>query len=224
MQNLKYKHVFIKCIQLLVSFFLLLNLIFTRSFVGLKIFGYRLGEYIILIGFILLTFLSIKLLRQKKSNEFLLFVFIYFYFFVQVLFTGAEFSNTYIYKAASFIGVISFYYLGLKIPQKYLNSKNLSKYLLLTIPIIYMFGSSRYPKFISDFFLINSDKFELIKASDILMAIVIIVFFCSKSNSKNLIYFSIFFTIPLFLPILLYLSRGSFLALSLLFIIVIFIN
>ena len=213
MKNKSLKHTFEKYIHLSVLIFVVSNLIFTRSFVGLEIFGFRLGEYIVLIGFLYLTFLSIKFLKFKKSSEYILFSYIYFYFLLQVLFTGAEFLNTYVYKAASFIGMISFYFVGLKFPQKYLNSNRLYKSLFLLIPTIYMFGSSKYPKFISDFFTQYSDKFEYIKASDVLMALVIVVFIYNNSGKDNLVYIATFVFIPLFLPILLYLSRGSFVAL-----------
>ena len=109
--------------------------------------------------------------------------------------------------------MISFYFVGLKFPQKYLNSNRLYKSLFLLIPTIYMFGSSKYPKFISDFFTQYSDKFEYIKASDVLMALVIVVFIYNNSGKDNLVYIATFVFIPLFLPILLYLSRGSFVAL-----------
>ncbi len=213
MKNKSLKHTFEKYIHLSVLIFVVSNLIFTRSFVGLEIFGFRLGEYIVLIGFLHLTFLSIKFLKYKKSSEYILFSYIYFYFLIQVLFTGAEFLNSYVYKSASFIGMISFYFIGLKFPQKYLYSNRLYKSLFLLTPIIYMFGSSKYPKFISDFFIQYSDKFEYIKASDVLMALVIVVFIYNNSGKDNLIYIATFVFIPLFLPILLYLSRGSFVAL-----------
>ena len=65
-----------------------------------------------------------------------------------------------------------------------------------------MFGSSKYPKFISDFFTQYSDKFEYIKASDVLMALVIVVFIYNNSGKDNLVYIATFVFIPLFLPIL----------------------
>jgi len=115
MKNKSLKHIIEKYFHFSFLIFVALNLIFTRSFVGLEIFGFRLGEYLVLIGFLLLTFLSIKFLKYKKSSEYILFSYIYFYFLLQVLFTGAEFLNSYVYKAASFIGMISFYFIGFKI-------------------------------------------------------------------------------------------------------------
>ena len=67
MKNKSLKHTFEKYIHLSVLIFVVSNLIFTRSFVGLEIFGFRLGEYIVLIGFLYLTFLSIKFLKFKNS-------------------------------------------------------------------------------------------------------------------------------------------------------------
>lgn len=218
MKNKPYKQSLEKYFHILIIIYVVLNLLFTRSFVGLEIFGFRLGEYVVLTGFLLLTTLAFQFIRQKNRKEYVLFSFIYFYFLFQILFTGAQFLNSYVYKAGSFIGMISFYYLGLKFPQKYLNSKKLYQYILPVIPIIYILGSSRYPQVVSDFFIEYSDKFEFIKASDVLMAVVIVVFIFNNSGNENLIYIASFIFIPLFLPILLYLSRGSFVALCIFFI------
>lgn len=218
MKNKPYKQSLEKYFHILIIIYVVLNLLFTRSFVGLEIFGFRLGEYVVLTGFLLLTTLAFQFIRQKNRKEYVLFSFIYFYFLFQILFTGAQFLNSYVYKAGSFIGMISFYYLGLKFPQKYLNSKKLYQYILPVIPITYILGSSRYPQVVSDFFIEYSDKFEFIKASDVLMAVVIVVFIFNNSGNENLIYIASFIFIPLFLPILLYLSRGSFVALCIFFI------
>tara|TARA_B110000444_G_scaffold252259_1_gene281288 strand:+ start:8535 stop:9839 length:1305 start_codon:yes stop_codon:yes gene_type:complete len=202
---------------LAVLFFsvLFFNLVFTRGFVGLEIFGYRIGEYVVLLGFLLLIALTSYFLITDSKKESRPISVILFYFIFQLIFTSANLLNTYSYKAGSFIGMISFYYVGLYFPHK---NKNIQKLWLLfpaLIPISYFFGSSIYPEFLINFFVSNSDKFEFIKASDILMVLLVVIFYFNTFHRERSIHFSLFVVIPIFLPILLYLSRGGFVALFL---------
>ena len=202
---------------LAVLFFSLLffNLVFTRGFVGLQIFGYRIGEYVVLLGFLLLIALTSYFLMTDAKKEFRLISVILVYFIFQLIFTSANLLNTYSYKAGSFIGMISFYYIGLYFPHKNKNIQKLWLLLPVLIPISYFFGSSIYPKFLINFFVSNSDKFEFIKASDILMVLLVVIFYFNTFHKEKSIHISLFVIIPIFLPILLYLSRGGFVALFL---------
>ena len=201
----------------LIFLLIIFNLIFTRSFVGLEVLGFRLGEYIVLFGFIALIFLTFFYLRFKPSNEVRVITLIFIYFIFQLFFTRANIANTYTFKAASFIGMVSFFYLGRDFYHEQLYVRKMRQFLPLLFPIIYLFGSSIYPNFLSTFFIRFSDKFEFIKASDILMAVIVIVFYFNVFESKKWNHFFIFIIIPAFLPILLYLSRGSFVALTVFF-------
>ncbi len=201
----------------LIFLLIIFNLIFTRSFVGLEVLGFRLGEYIVLFGFIALIFLTFFYLRFKPSNEVRVITIIFIYFIFQLIFTRANITNTYTFKAASFIGMVSFFYLGREFYHEQLYVRKMRQFLPLLFPIIYLFGSSVYPNFLSTFFIRFSDKFEFIKASDILMAVIVIVFYFNVFESKKWNHFFIFIIIPAFLPILLYLSRGSFVALTVFF-------
>tara|TARA_A100001015_G_scaffold321177_1_gene450595 strand:+ start:610 stop:1914 length:1305 start_codon:yes stop_codon:yes gene_type:complete len=201
----------------LIFLLIIFNLIFTRSFVGLEVLSFRLGEYIVLFGFIALIFLTFFYLRFKPSNEVRVITLIFIYFIFQLIFTRANIANTYTFKAASFIGMVSFFYLGREFYHEQLYVRKMRQFLPLLFPIIYLFGSSIYPNFLSTFFIRFSDKFEFIKASDILMAVIVIVFYFNVFESKKWNHFFIFIIIPAFLPILLYLSRGSFVALTVFF-------
>ena len=206
----------------LISIFL--SMVFTRSFVGLEILGFRLGEFVVLTGYLLLIFICLKFYQEDFNNNYLIFILIFTYFVLQLIFTKADLLNSYTFKAGSFIAMTSFYFLGLNFPQNNKYVIKIQKFLPILIPITYIFGSSRYPKFIGDFFLNYSDKYEFIKASDILMVVVVIVFYFNNFLNKKLNFIFIFIVIPLFLPQLLYLSRGSFIALALFFIMELFSN
>ena len=207
---------------ILISIFL--SMVFTRSFVGLEILGFRLGEFVVLTGYLLLIFNCLKFYQEDFNNNYLIFILIFTYFVLQLIFTKADLLNSYTFKAGSFIAMTSFYFLGLNFPQNNKYVIKIQKFLPILIPITYIFGSSRYPKFIGDFFLNYSDKYEFIKASDILMVVVVIVFYFNNFLNKKLNFIFIFIVIPLFLPQLLYLSRGSFIALALFFIMELFSN
>ena len=215
MQKLK------KNIYLPIFIFLILNVLFTRSFVGLGFFNHLLGEYIVLFGFVYLFFLV--LYSPKTHNLFSLKIItvILIYYLLQLLFTKANISNPYTFKASSFIAMTSYFYLGLNLPYQNEYIQIIKKWLPLMLPIIYLLGSGLYPEFLSNFFIENSDKFQFIKASDVLMGVLIIVFYQTGFNEKrNDLY--LFLIIPAFIPLLLYLSRGSFVAIVLFFVMEIF--
>ena len=72
-------------------------------------------------------------------------------------------------------------------------------------------ASGNYPNFIMQFFIDYSDKFQFLKASDILIALISSYYFVkiSKVGKKyEVIYLFCFCSI--FLPVLMKLSRGSF--------------
>ena len=134
---------------ILISIFL--SMVFTRSFVGLEILGFRLGEFVVLTGYLLLIFICLKFYQEDFNNNYLIFILIFTYFVLQLIFTKADLLNSYTFKAGSFIAMTSFYFLGLNFPQNNKYVIKIQKFLPILIPITYIFGSSRYPKFIGDF-------------------------------------------------------------------------
>jgi len=82
----------------------------------------------------------------------------------------------------------------------------------MVLPFLhYFFSTGYFPNFIIDFFNNYSDKFEFTKASDIMLSLLvsnILSFKYIKSNLFKMIYFSI--SVSSLLPLLLLMSRGSF--------------
>ena len=74
----------------------------------------------------------------------------------------------------------------------------------------YIFSTGNYPNFIIDFFKQYSDKLQFTKASDsfhlIIISSLIVNFFTESKLSATILFYSISF---LFLPLLIYQSRGS---------------
>ena len=82
----------------------------------------------------------------------------------------------------------------------------------MVLPFIhYIFSTGYFPNFIIDFFNSYSDKFEFTKASDIMLSLVIANLLNFKYVSNKIFRFSYFgFSVSLLLPLLLFMSRGSF--------------
>ena len=221
MKNLidnKYFGKFVQVLQILLFVFLVLTMLFNRSFVGLYIFGFRLGELLTLVGLLIgIIFLSLpkKYLRDFYFNDlqfYSLKIIVLSYFIIGFL-TNANFLNTYSYKSSSYIWTTFFLFLGIIINfQSKISFEKLS-ILLIFIPFFtYLFSSGNYPNMFIDFFKENSDKFQFLKASDIFIGYASVNFlmkYILKSQNRRFLFFLI--TSGLLLPLLLFASRGSFL-------------
>ena len=195
-----------------ITFFSLL-IIFSRPLVGIYILGFRVGE--LLVGVAL--FLYFYFLYKYKSfppNYIYLF---YSIFLISISFVISSFLNnefifsTYIFQTSSYIWTISFIFIGYLYKA---DNKNIAYYFSSSLIILYIVNTIYYPGLFINFFTSYSDKFELAKASSILISIVFvnILNFYLIENKKFVNYFFIFST-SLFLPLLLFNSRGSFLSL-----------
>ena len=204
--------------QLLLFIFLVFTMLFNRSFVGLYIFGFRLGEFLTFFG--LLIGLAFLILPKKYLNDFYfndlqfysLKLIVLSYFLIGFL-TNADFLNTYSYKSSSYIWTTFFLFLGALVNlQSKISFEKLS-ILLIFIPFFtYLFSSGNYPNLLIDFFKENSDKFQFLKASDIFIGYASVNFlmkYTLKSQNRRFLIFLI--TSGLLLPLLLFASRGSFL-------------
>ena len=221
MKNLidnKYFGKFVQVLQILLFVFLVLTMLFNRSFVGLYIFGFRLGELLTLVGLLIgIIFLSLpkKYLRDFYFNDlqfYSLKIIVLSYFIIGFL-TNANFLNTYSYKSSSYIWTTFFLFLGIIINFQSKISFEKMSILLIFIPFFtYLFSSGNYPNVFIDFFKENSDKFQFLKASDIFIGYASVNFlmkYILKSQNRRFLFFLI--TSGLLLPLLLFASRGSFL-------------
>ena len=101
--------------------------VFTRSFVGINFFGFRLGEYLILAGFILCLGLLIASIFYKNKID--LEIFNNYYkaiilsFFIILLVTKSNILNTYSFKSSSYIWTLGFIFIGIFIKKYVINMK-----------------------------------------------------------------------------------------------------
>jgi len=190
--------------------------VFTRSFVGINFFGFRLGEYLILAGFILCLGLLIASIFYKNKID--LEIFNNYYkaiilsFFIILLVTKSSILNTYSFKSSSYIWTLGFIFIGIFIKKYVINMKKSYISLGSLVPLsIFIINTGNYPDVIINFFKENSDKFQFTKASDVFISVVTVYFFLEILNintSKKM--FFVFFYVPLFLPMLIIQSRGSY--------------
>ncbi|MAQ62795.1 MAG: hypothetical protein CMA48_00520 [Euryarchaeota archaeon] len=206
----------------LIAFFSF-SIIFSRSFYGLYFLDFRLGEIMVAISLVFYFYFMYK--RKMFSDSYQKIIFILFGIFASfiislILEEGYFFSN-YLFKSSSYIWTISFMFLGIVYSLNKENFEHFSYAMSASLLILYLFFKN-HPKFFVDFFLNNSDKFELAKASNMLISILFvnILNYHVISNKKFVNYYFIFST-SLFLPLMIFNSRGSFL--SLCFFIILFL-
>jgi len=192
--------------------------LFARSFMGIYIFGFRIGE--LAMGFSLLVFI-ISLITFFKSDFlnnlnkkifFLNFFLIGATFAANTFFTG-NIISTYTFRSSSYIWTTGFLFFG----YQFFRVNNINKNLVYAaIPIliyIYFFSIYGFPQIIIDFILSISDKFEPHKGSDLLIIYVTILFITNKLFVDKRRGFEIFILFTsLYFPLMLFKSRASFIA------------
>ena len=197
-----------------VFIFIFLTGIFTRSFLGLNLFSFLLGELAIGFCFALsIYFLFYGRPKQffnfKKTRFTIIHKAIIIYFLVRILINFSDIS-LYNFKVSSYIWTIAFVYFGIIIAS-FSSNGLIPKSLMLLMPLfVYIFQTGNYPNFIISFFQSNSDKFQFMKASDMVIAIIISSLF-SKFYPvyKNIYVYWTLFLIALFLPLVAANSRGA---------------
>ena len=117
---------FLKIISIFVFLFFSFVFLFSRSFVGISFFGFRIGELSMLfsiLSMVFFIFLNYKSNIYSKflSSRFVLTNILFLIsFFVVTLINQGSFLSTYTFKSSSYIWSIGFYileYLFLKIFQ-----------------------------------------------------------------------------------------------------------
>ena len=219
--NLREK--FITTVSNIYLIFISLFIIFGRSFSGVYIFTFRMAELII--GFLILFSLifviaqpKIKIKFDMFHNQFKFFQLLLVLFFLSFFSNKGNLLDTYTYKSSSYIWTISIIFFTF-ILLNYSETKKYHKYIFsVSLPITYFFSTIHYPEIFINFFLEFSDKWDFVKASDILLAFTLANtsnYLLFKNRFNSFIYFSI--SSAVLLPLFLFMSKGSFFP-SLLFI------
>ena len=104
---------------------------FNRSFVGLKIFNYRIGEFIVLIGFLISIYIFITgntFINDRKILTY--FRLIIITFLLSSIFSNSSFLNTYTYKSSSYVWTVGDIFLGIYIANSISKKSNYFFYCL----------------------------------------------------------------------------------------------
>lgn len=210
--NFDFKSIFIQQIYLVLFIFFVL---FGRSFTGVYILNFRIGE--ILIGFALILGLLILIYPTSKQPSYFGIANTYIHKLIVISFvltyflTNGDYMNSYTFQSSAYIWTLSFLTLGITILKDFTLSKSNVYILSLFPPILYILSSIKFPQILVDFFIGNSDKFDFVKASDLLVAYVATNFLLSlvfKYSKRDFVYF--IFSSAAYLPYLLFKSKGAF--------------
>ncbi len=201
-----------------ISLFFTLVFILGRTFMGVYIFGFRVGE--IMMGASLLILISSLIFFNKElidvfgKNFVRVNFLILLSFILNALYTNSSFTSPYTYKSSSYIWTIGFFFLGYFFFRVNNISISFMYFQIGVLVYIYFFSIYGLPTSISDFFLTISDKFEPHKGSDILITFVTVFFISNRLNSNKRFAFELFIAFSVaYLPLVLFKSRASFIAL-----------
>lgn len=190
---------------------------FDRSFSGIYLRGYRIGEYMVAIGVICVFTILILAFRYKSlsiNNRITFALVLLISSFIYLIFArGDSFGTPYIYKASSYIWILGYLLLGYVFQNKFHSTKNEIVSLNVILLISYFLGVIYYPNFLINFFTTYSDKFDFPKASMYLLFYVLVTHLNFKQFNKNPINYYYFLSLSgLFFPLFIFKSRGAFLA------------
>ena len=207
-----------KLFKYLVFLFFVLVFVFARSFMGIYIFGFRIGELamgfsLLIFIFSMVTFYSSNIFNNSNKKIFFITFFLISITFIVNVFIYGNSISTYTFRSSSYIWTTGFLFFGYQFFRVNTLSKNL---IYVGIPIliyIYFFSIYGFPQTIIDFILSISDKFEPHKGSDLLIIYVTIVFVVNKLFMDKRRGFEIFILLTsLYFPLMLFKSRASFIA------------
>ena len=203
-----------------LSFIFILTLfVFGRVFMGLTIFSLRLGE--ILMGFsavILIVLLVRDLLRFKNLDQFqkkysVIFLLILTHFIYLIFSNGYEVFSLYPFKASSYIWVLGFFYLGISNKFTFI-SRNFLIAMFIVLVLNYFSSIFGIQNSYQEYLLKFTDKFDYLKASDLIVFFIFFVFLFTVSgfrNNQNLQKLIILFTF-FYMPLMMNKSRGASIA------------
>ena len=217
----------IKTLDYVYLFILGLILIFARSFVGIYIFSFRIGEILILVSFAVSILLLIfpKYFRIYIEDKQLLNLqkLVVASFFLVSLITASSLTSSYAFKSSSYIWTISFIYFGILFMGE-IKYNSLVFYSFMAAPVfVYLFATGYYPNFIMDFFNNYADKFQFLKGSDLMLAYIVInLLAINIKGVKTATFGYLLFSTAAYLPLLLFNSRGAFLSAFAFFVIQLF--
>ena len=214
MKNLKLSN-----LKFLNLIFVLILFIFGRVFMGLNIFTFRLGEILIGISalffvyFLIKDLVNFKNLTKENKSITIIFALIAFHAAYLLLFYGYEFFNLYPFKASSYIWVLGFFYVGRNCNYSFSSKKSLIS-IYLALVLSYFSSIFGITNDYQDILLRYTDKFDYLKASDLIVFFIFFVYFFKQSTFSNQLNMNLFIFLfsVFYLPLMMNKSRGASIA------------
>ena len=188
--------------------------VFTRSFLGLYIGPFLLGQ--LFVGFGLLVSFYALVVRKpisyfeaigSKFNK--TYLIIILYFLTRIVVNYRDLS-LYYFKSSSFIWTVGFLYVGLIVYKFSIKSLLLSFGFILLPFVVYIFQTGNYPDVVMKIFLNYSDKFQFMKSSDMVIILIVSCFYLKKYYFSDKYYiFWINILVVLYFPLVASNSRGA---------------
>ena len=209
-----------KPVAFFIYIFFLFVFIFARSFMGVYVFGFRIGELFMgasLIIFISsLIFLSLEIKNQINKKLYYIHLSFIGLFIFNLIKSNSLLTEPYTFRSSSYIWTIGFFYLGYFLMYKHKMTQTKLFLFLPVIVYVYFFSIYGLPNSVENFILSISDKFEPHKGSDILIVFVSVFFLLNRLIESRRLQFEIFIISSVaFLPLILFKSRASFISLVL---------
>ena len=186
---------------------------------GLNIFTLRLGE--VLIGISALFFLyylgkdlvNFKILSKEDKNFTIIFALAVSHTFYLLLFYGYEYFDLYPFKVSSYIWVLGFFYVGKNINYNFSSKISLIS-ILLALVLNYFSSIFGITNEYQEILLRYTDKFDYLKASDLIIFFIFFVYFYKLSTFSNQLNLnvSVFLFSIFYLPLMMNKSRGASIA------------
>ena len=206
----------------LILIFLFLVLINGRPLLGLYLFGYRIGEYLTAFGmfFLFIVFVKNNFFTENISKMFLtIHLFLVLLFVAYNIFDNSSFTYTYIYRNSVYIWYITYFYIGFLIFRNITLDNFHYKVGYAGLFIVFIFNTVYFPDFLYEFFTKNSDKFQFLKGSEIILFFVVVVFFSNRFNKQGMMLDIFLIFSSIFIPLTIFKSRSAGIAI-LIFIVV----
>jgi len=202
-------------IQLLMIF-LILIFIYGRAFIGISIFGFRIGELIVAFSLLLTLGAFIDSQFRKSPINSLMKIHLGFVitFIIIAILTNSSFFESYTYKSSSYIWTIGYLYFGYIFFKHYkFNTLHLNIFIFVAVLVYFNEISRRIfsPNFIVEFLTTYSDKpLQNHKGYDLIMVFVITTFIFLKKMPYKRLTIDIFVLISaLYLPLIVWKSKGA---------------
>ena len=200
----------------LLMLFLILIFVFGRAFIGITVFGFRIGELIVAFSLLLTSGAFIDSQFRKSPIKRLMKIHLSFVitFIIITILTDSSFFESYTYKSSSYIWTIGYLYFGYIFFKHFkFNTFHLNTLIFVAVLVYFNEISRRIfsPNFLVEFLTAYSDKpLQNHKGYDLIMVFVISTFIFLKKMPYKRLTIDIFVLISaLYLPLIVWKSKGA---------------